>query len=136
MSITGTAPPVCSARQCLTHLPCLLLLLKDTHHKETRQRMKASQDVWPAAGGPSLETQFMQFYTKDNVTVLKVSLNIVKDLCQIDLTPIRNFKYCFTIENKWFKSLQTQIYHVILLHFYLLFSESCKKFVFLWVQFH
>ena len=39
-------------------------------------------------------------YKEDIVTVLKVSLNIVKDLCQIDLTPIRNFKYCFTIENK------------------------------------
>ena len=36
--------------------------------EETRQRMKASQDVWPA-GGPSLETQFMQFYKKDIVTV-------------------------------------------------------------------
>ena len=59
--------------------------------EETRQRVKASRDVWPA-GGPSLETQLCNFYIKGHCDCLKVSLNIVKDLCNIDLTPIFNFK--------------------------------------------
>ena len=31
---------------------------------------------------------------------LKVFLNIMKDLCNFDLTTICNFKYCFIIGNK------------------------------------
>ena len=53
----------CGIQEYICSRPCL------THPEETRQRMKASRDVWPAAGGPSLETQFMQFYIEDIVTV-------------------------------------------------------------------
>ena len=75
------------------------------HHEETRQRMKRAEMSDQRVDQVSFT--IYAIYIEDNVTVLKVSLNIVKDLCQIDLTPIRNFKYCITIENKWFKSLQT-----------------------------
>ena len=48
----------------------------------------------------SLGTQLCNFLYRGQCDCLKVSLDIVKDLCNIDLTPIVNFKYCFTIENK------------------------------------
>ena len=91
-----------SPRQCLTHLPRLLYTPRGNQATDESEPRCLTSSGWTKFGNT-----IYAIYIEDNVTVLKVSLNIVKDLCQIDLTPIRNFKYCFTIENKWFRSLQT-----------------------------
>ena len=82
-------------KQCLTHLPCLLYTPRGNQATDESEPRCLTSSGWTKFGNT-----IYAIYIEDNVTVLKVSLNIVKDLCQIDLTPIRNFKYCFTIENK------------------------------------
>ena len=75
-----------SPRQCLTHLPCLL------YTPRGNQATDESEKRCLTSGWTQFGNTIMQFLYKRQCDCLKVSQNIVKDLCNIDLTPIFNFK--------------------------------------------
>ena len=75
-----------SPRQCLTHLPHLLYTPRGSQAADEGEARCFGQRV-----DPVWKHNYAILY-KRQCDCLRVSLNIVKDLCNIDLTPIFNFK--------------------------------------------